>query len=189
MLELRVSSSQDSLSQAKTRHEFVRISRNIPGADEIVGHIVAVGALWVVVSVFSQGASNGWAALPLSEIESVRPEPGGRFVRRGLEHQRRWPARAPRAPLALSEGTKALIVSIASYFPLVTLYAEREDPSYYFVGRPLSSTTDTLRWQEMDLSASWSPEVCEWDISTISRVDFGGQYETALARVAELRGL
>lgn len=184
-----ISNCLDSLRNAKARHEFVRVERRIPGADDIIGHVVLVGSLWVLMSVLSDGDRNGWVALQVDDIASVHFEPGGRFVRRGLEHQQCWPAAAPSAPLVVSEGSRALIVSAASYFPLVTLYAEREDPFHCFVGRPLSWTQDHLRWQEMDLTATWCDDPCEWDLSLITRVDFGGRYETALARVAELRGL
>ena len=189
MRELRrVSPCLDNLRQAKVRHEFVRIQRRIPGADDVVGHVVLVGATWVLIGVLNEGCPNGWVAVQADDIASAESEPGGRFVRRGLEHQRCWPADAPRAPLVLSEGARSLIVSAASYFPLVTLYVEREDPFHCFIGRPVTWTENYLSWQEMDLAATWSDEPCEWDLSTITRVDFGGQYETALARVAELRG-
>jgi hypothetical protein len=125
----------------------------------------------------------------VADIEWVEAAPGGRFVRRGLEHRRSWPARSPRTQVNLSEGADALIVSAASYFPLLTLYAEREDPVHCYIGRPVSWTRERLVWQEMDLDAAWGEELCEWDLSDITRVDFGGGYETALARVAELRGI
>lgn len=146
-----------------------------------------VGSQWVLIGVISDGSPNGWVAVLVDDIASVDSEPGGRFVRRALEHQQSWPAQGPLVPLVLSEGARALIVSAASYFPLVTLYVEREDPFHCFVGRPHDWTENSLSWQEMDLAATWSPELCEWNPGTITRVDFGGQYETALARVAELR--
>lgn len=190
MRELRrMSPCLDSLRQAKARHEFVRIQRSIEGSDEVVGYVVVLGASWVLVSVLSDGCANGWVVLPVADIQSVDAAPGGRFVRRGLEHRRSWPAQPPRTQLNLSEGTDALIVSAASYFPLLTLYAEREDPFHCYIGRPLSWTSERLVWQEMDLGASWGEEPCEWDLRAITRVDFGGRYEAALARVAELRGI
>lgn len=185
----RMSPCLDSLHQAKARHEFVRLHRSIEGADDVVGHIVLLGASWVLLSVLSDGCANGWVALPIAAVHGVDAAPGGRFVRRGLEHRRSWPAQAPRTRLNLSEGTDALIVSAASYFPLITLYAEHEDPYHCFIGRPISWSPERLRWQEMDLAAVWSEEPCEWELDAITRVDFGGRYEAALARVAELRGI
>lgn len=190
MRELRqISPCLDNLRQAKAQHEFVRISRDIEGSDQVVGHVVLLGTSWVLVSVLSDGCTNGWVALPITAIYSVEPAPGGRFVRRGLEHRRSWPVAAPRTRLNLSEGTDALIVSAASYFPLITLYAEHEDVHHCYIGRPISWTAECLTWQEMDLTATWGDELCEWELSTVTRVDFGGRYEAALARVAELRGI
>lgn len=184
-----MSASALSLHHAQSRHEFVRLHRSIEGADEIMGYVVGLGSEWVVVSVFSDGSANGWTTLPLQDVVAVSSAPGGRFVRRGLESRRAWPSSAPPASLALSHGPDALIVSAASCFPLVTLYDEREDPFHCFIGRPVSWNPYRLLWQEMNRAAAWEEDPCAWDLSSITRIDIGGRYETALARVAQLRGL
>jgi len=181
--------SLERLRQAKAHQEFIHISRDIEGCDDVVGYVVVLGAHWVVLSVLSDGCPNGWVVLSIADIISIQAAPGGRFVRRGLEHRRSWPSEAPRTRLCLSDGTDALIVSAASYFPLITVYTERQDPFHCFIGRPLSWTPERMMWQEMDRAAAWSAEPCDWDLTLITRVDFGGRYEAALARVAELRGI
>lgn len=179
----------DSLYQAEGNHEFVRIKRSIEGSDDVVGYVVVIEAAWVVLSVFNGGSANGWVSLRLADVVSVTLAPGGRFVRSGLEYRRSWPAEAPDDRVSLALGAPTLIASAASHFSLVTLFDEREDPYHCFVGRPISGTSKRLEWQEMDLVATWGNETFEWDVGTITRVDFGGRYETALARVAQLRGI
>lgn len=185
----RDSPTLDRLHQAQVQHEYVQIERSIAGADRITGHVVSVGSDWVLVSVYDNGAADGWVSLRTADLTSVSSAPGGQFVRRGLEFRRHWPARAPGTPLSLSAGPLALILSASSAYPVVTLFAEGEDPYHFFVGRPVSWTTEWLLWQEMNLAADWEEEPVEWDLSRVTRVDVGGRYQAALARVAQLRGI
>lgn len=175
------------LESARRRHRLVRVERTIVGADVIDGYVVDLGTTWVLLSVLSNGATNGWVAVTISDIGSVQQAAGERFVRRTLEFQRRWPASAPERALALSGHAGALVESAASVFDLVTVYLERLDPLSCVIGRPMSSTRSCLHWQQMTPDASWDEELTHYDVSDITRVDIGGQYESALIEVARLR--
>ncbi|HEX8508422.1 MAG TPA: hypothetical protein VF635_02835 [Propionibacteriaceae bacterium] len=179
----------ERLYQAQTQHEYVNIERSIEGADRVTGYVVGVGSDWLLVSVYDNGAANGWVSLRIDDVADVSPAPGGQFVRRGLEYRRSWPARPPGTPLTLSSGPLALTLSAASAFPLVTLFAEGEDPYHFFLGRPVSWTTERMHWQEMNVAAGWEEEPVEWVLDSVTRVDIGGRYQAALARVAQLRGI
>lgn len=185
----RTHPSVQSLREAQSARDFVTVERAMDGADQLAGYVVGLGSRWVLFSVFSGGAANGWVAVRVSDIVAVSLAPGSEFLRLGLEYRRAWPAASPRAPLALSQDARALITSASSTFPLVTLYAEGEDPHSCSIGRPLNWADDRLLFHEMNASADWEEEPSEWQFSVISRVDVGGRYETALARVARLRGV
>jgi hypothetical protein len=166
----------------------VRIERSIVGADPVLGYVIAVGSQWTLLSAFSAGSPNGWILLRIADVTSVDVASEGRFVRRGLEFQRSWPARAPDTELSLSGDVRALIESAAEYFPLVTLYVENQHPGSFVVGRPIRWTLDRVGWQELSPDAAWESELTMYELAQITRVDVGGQYATALARIADLRG-
>jgi len=184
----RMSRRLQILLQARARGEFVQIDRSIPGADQVLGYVVGVGSRWVVVSVISEGAPNGWVALLVDDIVAVGLAPGGRFVRRGLEFHHAWPAALPACALALTDDVQALIRSAAPTFPVMTIYVERQDPVRIVIGRPTGWAHDQVQWQEMNLEAAWEETATTWQRSLITRLDLGGQYESALSRVSDLRG-
>jgi len=178
----------EQLRQAHVQQDLVVLNRSIPGADDVVGHVVGLGARWVLLSVVSGGSPNGWVAVQVEDLEAVSISPGGQFVRRGLVNHKSWPPSAPRVQLKLSAGPAELIESAAHYFPLVTLYGERQDPLTCAIGRPVCWTDGYLQWQQMRRDAAWDDAVTSCELEQITRVDLGGQYEMALARVADLRG-
>jgi hypothetical protein len=176
------------LRHACARQEYVRIQRGIDGADDVTGFVVALGTHWVLLNVISQGSPNGWVALPVVDVEVVAHAPGARFVRRGLESQSYRAGVAPEAALHLAGSTTALLVSAAASFPLVTFYTERRDPHSCVIGRPVRWGDDDFCWQELDENAVWRLHPSSWAAADVTRMDIGGQYETALSRVADLRG-
>jgi hypothetical protein len=183
-----VSQQLVELDQACAQQEYVRIQRRIDDADDVTGFVVALGTHWVLLNVVSQGSPNGWVALPVADVEAVAHAAGGRFVRRGLESQSYRAAVAPEAALNLSGSVAALLVSAASSFPLVTFYTERRDPHSCVIGRPVRWGDDDFCWQELDENAVWRLLPTSWVADDVTRMDIGGQYETALSRVADLRG-
>ncbi|MET1008000.1 MAG: hypothetical protein ABWX96_20785 [Propionibacteriaceae bacterium] len=166
----------------------MQIDRSITGSDRVTGHVVAVGPVWALLSVISEGAPNGWVALRVGDIVAVEEAPGARFVQRGLESLAAWPAVAPRAQLALSGTVCELVFSAAAAFPVLTLYVEHQDPARIVIGRPVGRAGEQLDWQEMTVEAAWAEIPTSLDSAQITRLDLGGQYEKALNRVSDLRG-
>ena len=179
----------DRLCRAEANHELVRIERSIELADTLVGHVVSQGLRWALISVLADGRANGWVALRVHDIERIEVADGGRFIRRGLEFEGSWPPPRPAADVRLSGGTRALVESVAASFCLLTAYQERIDPVTMHVGRPSSFSADALVWQAMDPAACWDPDVTVLRSAQVTRLDFGGQYESALTHAADLRSL
>jgi hypothetical protein len=179
----------DRLSRAQARHELVCVVRSIDHADPVLGHVVGHGPRWVLVAVVVDGSANGWVALRLHDIVGIETADGGRFIRRGLEFQGSWPPQAPVDDVRLSGGTRALVESVAASFCLLTAYQERVDPVMMHVGRPSSFSPDLLKWQGMSPETRWETEVTVLRAAEVTRVDFGGRYESALTHAANLRSL
>jgi hypothetical protein len=82
-----------------------------------------------------------------------------------------------------------LLSSIDGRFPLTTIYREERGEDKCFIGRLAGMTARTFTLNEVDDCAEWiGPR--RYRFADITRVDFGGGYEEALALVArpDLKG-
>jgi len=184
-----VFASLDRLTAALVEHQCVRIKRSIAASEVITGYVVALGPHWLLLSVSDGASPNGWVALRTKDVTTVEPADGARFMRRGLEWQHSWPPAVPTSSLSVSGGTRALLGSVAASFPVVTMYRERLSGGSCLVGRPGLFSAREVEWQELSPDAVWQRYVTVCRSSTVTRIDFGGQYELALAHVTELRAL
>ena len=88
----------------------------------------------------------------------------------------------PRPEISL-ESFPDLLTSIARLYPLFTIHRELMDNDICFVGRLAGMTPKTFTLNEVDDCAEWiGPR--RYKFSDITKIDFGGGYEEALALVA-----
>jgi hypothetical protein len=81
------------------------------------------------------------------------------------------------------ESLSGLLTSIDGLFPLFTIHREIMNNDVCFVGRLAGMTPKTFTLYEIDDCAEWiGPR--RYRFADITRVDFGGGYEQALALVA-----
>lgn len=179
----------DALGVALAEHQCVRIRRSIDAADLVDGYVVALGPQWLLLRVSDGPSANGWVALRTRDVSGVDPADGARFARRGLEGQRSWPPAAPTSTVSVTGGTRALLGSVAAAFSVVTMYRERRTGASCLVGRPGLFFPGEVEWQELSPDAVWQRHVTLCRSSAITRIDFGGRYELALAHAADLRAL
>jgi hypothetical protein len=72
----------------------------------------------------------------------------------------------------------------AAGWPIIAVYAEREDPDDRLVGAPTNLTSDGFTLQEITPEAAWHETVSRWTYREVTRVEFGGAYEDSLLAVA-----
>ena len=127
---------------------------------------------------------DGYAVVRMADVSRVDTPGRGRFYGRALA-LRREKARLPKG-INLS-GMGSAISTAATLLPLVTLHRERISPDTCSIGRlgTLTEKSVTLRW--LTPSAKWSGNSPRYRLADISLLEFGGEYEDALARVAGLR--
>ena len=94
---------------------------------------------------------------------------------------------APRHPADISIASLVeLLTSIASHFPLVTIHPERTKPDVCYIGSVSSVTERAVMIEDLNCSAEWTgPRRLK--LADITKIDFGGGYEEALARTAPKR--
>jgi hypothetical protein len=162
----------------------VRIRRQIPGADRLEGFVLAVGDRWVLLSNLGNGVRlDGFGAVRLEDIASVRKPASAQFMRSALEWRGQWPPDSEGPQLDLSSDA-GLITSARAASPLVTLHIEYERPDVCFIGRPVRITSKRVDLQEVTPEAKWENGGHTFRFKEISRVEIGGDYEQALHAVA-----
>jgi hypothetical protein len=80
-----------------------------------------------------------------------------------------------------------LLPTASALFPLVTIHREVVDPDVVHIGVVKDIADGILTLREIDPNARWARKLGRHKISQITRVDFGGRYEDALARVGKVR--
>lgn len=168
------------LGEAMAEERLVMARRSLWKADHLEGFVTDVASQWALLHVVREVSLNGWTAVRLDSI-------------RGVEHQQRSSLLA--RLMALDEvhpqgvevditDATSVLRSAAAVFPVVTVFTEATDPDICFTGRPVRVTATKLHLLDISSDATWSaapPRRIRLD--KITRVDVGGDFETALHRV------
>jgi hypothetical protein len=162
----------------------VEVRRVISRADTVEGFVVGVGTKWALMANLNPGVFlDGYCAVRVADIGQLTRPKRGSFVRCALELHGEWPPVAPPRDLPLGN-TVGLVAAAGALFDLVTLHVEREDPEVCFVGKPVEGVKGRVRILEVDPRAKWQAKPSQWAPGRVTRVEFGGRYELALADVA-----
>ena len=99
---------------------------------------------------------------------------------RAIEHFRI----KPKQPRGISlQSLPILLRSIAENYPLITIHREKIDSEVCFIGRLKNMAGTSFTLEDLDCNAEWSgPRRIKFN--DVTRVDFGGGYESALAATA-----
>ncbi|HXH04289.1 MAG TPA: hypothetical protein VNN09_13360 [Candidatus Competibacteraceae bacterium] len=173
------------LEQARRDGTLVRIHREELGAAWVDGYVLGLGRAWCLVGVIGDDIRpNGFQALRLEHISNLElPCPNHTFKARALAL--RGYSR-PQPPALDLDDDAALLRDASAAFPLITLYLEASEPDICYVGRVVMLNGDTLFLRCLNPDAEWEREHGRFGLDEITRIDFGGGYEQALALVAGL---
>ncbi len=144
---------------------------------------MGVGKDWFVLHAFEAGAhsSAGYMAFrPKDVSELTVPGPNSEFALKAL----RLRGLRRQVPKGLRVGSlPALIRSANSVGAVVTIHLEKLAPETCYIGRVAAITPRELELHEITPGAKWNRATTVFRLADISRVDFGGPYEDALARI------
>ena len=172
----------ECLALALAGRSIARITRKVE-AGFADGYVVASAGRWVALLVIGDGIFySGFQVFRVQDIATISvPSPRASFYQAVL--RKRCPKR-PRLPQISIESTQALLASAGNRFPLVTIHREIADPNVCNVGKVVGVTGRAVSLLEVTPDATWEEEVTQYRLTEITRVDFGGPYEEALALVA-----
>ena len=127
---------------------------------------------------------DGYTILRDSDVESKR------FFTRDYYWQRRAIKNLmlrPKTPSGLTlDSWQKAINSISNQFPLISVEPEILRPDVAYIGVPLKFTSKLLVLDDLDCNAEWSgPRNLQ--LGQITKVEFGGGYERALAMTVPKR--
>jgi hypothetical protein len=170
------------LEKAAVEQALVRVSRSIRRSDKIDGFVVGLGREWALLAVLDPNVHhNGYVALRLRHVSKIKRRGGPEtFVGRAVAARGHWPPVVVDVDL---DSVADLIRTAAEVAPLVTLHIEQDDPDVCFIGRPLRYTRRSVHLLEITPQADWKADLSKWAVTDLTRVEFGGRYEEALALV------
>jgi hypothetical protein len=170
----------DTSEQLLAAHEdglLVRLSRAF---EEIAirGYVLDVGPKFFVLGLVNDRLwLDGYECFRVRDIRQVRPDPYAAFAEAAL---RARDQERPRISPVSVEDLEELLRSAGEAFPLVTLSKERIDPGVCSVGRVAEVTRTRVMLQEIGPDAIWEDFLSPHRLADVTRVNFGGSYESAL---------
>ncbi|HEY5450945.1 MAG TPA: hypothetical protein VIQ54_19460 [Polyangia bacterium] len=175
-----------ALRDAMKDGRVVRVYRQSlePDGYSVEGFVVGVEEDLVLMHVIDPAiVLDGFRVLRIADITSVDSSfESGPFLERALRLRRQRPRRPEGLRL---DSVRAVIETAALIFPLITLHREREHKDSCWIGRLVE--VDDLR-----VTIDYITPAAEWDgqeryaLRVLTKIDFGGRYEEALASVAGL---
>src|SRR6267378_8059430 len=70
------------------------------------------------------------------------------------------------------------------YFPLIAIHEERKDIEVCWIGRPTGFPGTSVELREVSPAGRWCTRPSRYQMRSITKIDFGGAYEGALAQIA-----
>ncbi len=173
---------RDKLQAAREGQAVVGIVRGAFEETAELGHVLAVGSdLLLLARISSEIRLDGFVILRIADISELEaPHAHAEFVSQALRLKGEDVATAPEVSLA---DMAAAIRSAGQLYPLLALHCEAVDLESCQVGKVIRVNDDTVELLEIDPDADWDDEPTQYPLSEITRVDFGGGYEEALALV------
>jgi len=122
----------------------------------------------------------GYAIFRNSDVKRWRPVRPDDFLARAVRLNRLRPSK----PAGVSyESMKEAVSSVGAAFPLITIHRERIDRTVCYVGKVRRTSQRATTILSISPQAEWEPEEC-YQLKDITLLEFGGAYETLLARMA-----
>jgi len=166
------------LKNTLSKNQMVEIDRRPEIRERIRGYVVGVSDEFVILQHLNDEMFlDGYDVMPVSNITRYRVlDDNDHFADRALKVR----GQTPRHQLHIDlRDVHTLFESIAESFPLITIHREIIDPSVCNIGKLHKTTEKTVVLDEINPSAVWNGQY-RYHFKAITRISFGGCYETAL---------
>jgi hypothetical protein len=170
------------LMEAKRAKSLVRVERGIPRTMSLHGFVLTISDQIVLLHYADSDIYlDGYVAIRPNDITGVTALGPDDFFSRAFAYYRYLPVE----PDGLdARSMSSLLRTGGPRFPLTTIYREWVNPNVCGIGRFVSVGGGWLRMHSITPQAKWESEEESARLSEITRIEFGGRYEQALAAVA-----
>lgn len=177
---------QQSLRRLVGKDVIVKLWRENIDSYEIIGYVVDLSSEFVAIHVQNDDIMlDGYAILRIQDITSVENKPKRReFYKEALKLRGYTPKRPDGICL---NSIASILESVNKHYPLVTVYREEISTDACSIGRLEKLTEKTVILQWLNPSAQWEGYSPRYRLANITKIDFGGLYEDALALVARIQ--
>lgn len=159
---------------------MVRISRRFEDTP-IRGYVLDVGPTFFLLALVSDRLwFDGFECFRIADLKMVQSDPYTRFAEDALKKRKE---RRPKNTGVSVRNIASLLASANRAFPLITIHREEVDSEVCYIGRVAKITRGELVLLEIRPDASWEDRPQTYRLSDITSVNFGGDYEDALAIV------
>ncbi len=149
----------------------------------VLGYVCDVGPDLFTVALLESMRFNGFQVFRIRDVRNLLvPHRHAPFVEEWLRLSRQ---RVPSRRGVRATGVGALLKAASRAFRLVTVHREKADPDVCHIGQVIAVDKKSVTLREIDPDAHWDAQPCCYRLAEITRLDFGGGYEEALASVAE----
>jgi hypothetical protein len=154
-------------------------SRSLPG------YAVGIGEEWLLLHVVDPDPMllNGYSAVRLRDVRHaalLAVEDNG-FMDKALRARGERPRPQPRVSL---RSARTVMETAARRFALVTIHEENKNSEVCWIGQPVGFQRASVELQEVTPAGRWSTRTGRYQLRSITKIDFGGGYESALAAAA-----
>jgi hypothetical protein len=163
-------------------YELVKIDRAPIDEHPLEGFLLEQTKELILVNLVNSDVVclNGYSVVRRRDVRKLKAQRKDEFIIRAFRFKNIAPRKPPGVSIA---GWPALLESLTREFPLFTIHQEWLDAEVCFVGRLATMSASTFGLKEIDPDARWSRSR-SYKFRDLTKVDFGGGYEDALARLA-----
>jgi len=172
------------LRALQSKRTLVRFHRATVEEGHVTGVIAGVSTRLIALSVLSDGLRpNGFSVVRRADVsELLAPDPYAGFANEALRLRGDKLGKLPKLDLT---SWHTLVTGAQKRFPLLTLHLELTQPDLCYIGRPVELTARAGTFLTIGPDAEWDrQDLAKLPWRDVTRIDFGGEYEQALALVA-----
>ncbi len=178
----RVMGMREQLEAAQRGSSVVCVGRDSFESEGELGFIIAVNAdLVLLLCVSNQIRLDGFAVVRICDISGLEaPHAHDQFVEEAL---RLRGEAVPDAPEVDITSIGSALRAAGKLHSVLAVHREEVESEVCHVGAVVSVSRESIGLLEIGPDADWDEEPTTYALSEITRIDFGGGYEEALALV------
>ncbi len=171
---------REQLTSALRDRQLMRFHRRFEDG-WVNGYVVGIGPAFVMLAEVSDHMRfNGFGCYRLADIRNLRPAAYSEFMEAALQ---KLGEVQPETPAVALNSVSDILATAGVLFPTVTLHAEAEKPRVCYIGAIVSLEGGIVWMRDIGPDAVWETELTARSLDAVTRIDFGGAYEAALALV------